>query len=168
MGYMNCDLLLHSSFVESLEKVYEEQKNGNLQNRVMVMGRRYNVETSTENDYTSFTAQQFDELIERNTAFTDMFISVAQDFFIYNHGALRLDDYPLSKLVIGRNGYDNYMVDYCFKNNISLIDISQSCSDLVLFTHSGRVSPDGWRRKLGRQQTFYRPFLEPGSSGSGL
>lgn len=92
----------------------------------MVMGRRYNIETTLMNDYTSLSRQQFDSIIERNTSFTDMFISVAQDYFIYNYGQINLHYYPLSKLVIGRNAYDNYMVDYCIKKDITLIDISLS------------------------------------------
>lgn len=126
VGYMNGDLLLHSSFIESLLAIHDKQLKGILPTKVMVMGRRYNIETTLMNDYTSLSRQQFDSIIERNTSFTDMFISVAQDYFIYNHGQINLYDYPLSKLVIGRNAYDNYMVDYCIKKDIPLIDISLS------------------------------------------
>lgn len=132
VGYMNGDLLLHSSFLESLQTIHQEQVKGILPKAIMAMGRRTNIGTTLQNDYTSFSRQQFDSLIERNSSFTDMFISVAQDFFIYNHGKMNLHDYPLSKLVIGRNAYDNYMVDYCIKNDIKLIDISQSSNESFL------------------------------------
>lgn len=127
VGYMNGDLLLHTSFVESLQFIQQTQKNGVLPKKVMVMGRRTNVNASLEDDFTSFNRFELDRLIEDRTAFTDMFISCAVDIYVYNYGQLRLDDSPLSEMVIGRNKYDNYMVDYCMKNNITLIDISQSC-----------------------------------------
>lgn len=135
------------------------------------MGRRTNIGTTLQNDYTTFSRQQFDVLIERNSSFTDMFISVAQDIFIYNHGMINLQEYPLSKLVIGRNGYDNYMVDYCIKKDIKLIDVSLSSnrwsliSNIAVVYHQtdgdgnwagNRYSPDhSWNTNLVGKQLVY-------------
>lgn len=168
---MNGDLLLHSSFLESLQTIHQEQVKGILPKAIMVMGRRTNIGTTLQNDYTTFSRQQFDSLIERNSSFTDMFISVAQDFFVYNHGKMKLHEYPLSKLVIGRNAYDNYMVDYCIKNDILLIDVSQSSNELFLMLYiavvyhqtdsdgnwaGNRYSPDhSWNTDLVGKQLVY-------------
>lgn len=129
---MNCDLLLHSTFLSSIQHISTLQEEGTLIPHVMIMGRRYNFMTNLKQDYTSLKTDEFDSTIEQLTKYNDLFISVAQDFFIFNYGTL---DYSLiPDLVIGRNGYDNYMVDFCFSNNIPLIDISQSGRLSILFS----------------------------------
>lgn len=124
VGYVNCDLLFHSSFFESLHTIDSLQSQGKLEKKGMMMGRRYNLNTNIRNNWTSFHRDQFDQLLVRETEYSDLFISVAQDYFIYNRGSIDLSLLP--DLVIGRNGYDNYMVDFCMKNQIALIDLSLS------------------------------------------
>lgn len=124
VGYMNCDLLLHSSFFESLHYVSSLQESGKLKERVMIMGRRYNVNMDMGKRMTDYHLKEFDQHIINETQFSDLFISVAQDFFIYNRGVLDLSSIP--DLVVGRNGYDNYLVNFCHSNHIPIIDISHS------------------------------------------
>lgn len=128
VGYMNGDLLMHSSFFESLQHIASLQRTNQLSSKVMVMGRRYNFLIQKNQDFSSFNTTQFDSTLLHLTEFSDLFISVAQDFFVFNRGSIDFSLIP--DLVIGRNGYDNFMVDFCFAHAIPLIDISQSCIHL--------------------------------------
>ena len=123
IGYMNGDLLLHSSIINTLNTVLEERKKIN-NHKIMLVGRRYNIKAAIKDNYQSYSRLEFDNIIEKKTSFTDMFISVAIDLFIFSQGCINYADYPLSKLVIGRNKYDNYMIEYAIEKGISLIDIS--------------------------------------------
>ena len=110
-----------------MKTVLKEQQLLNNRNKVMLVGRRYNIKTTIEDNYQSYSRLEFDNIIEKKTNFTDMFISVAIDLFIFSRGSLNYDDYVLSKLVIGRNKYDNYMIDYAIERGITLVDISYGC-----------------------------------------
>lgn len=121
LGYMNGDLLFYSvSLLSSLEFIASSFLPDHP--RVMIMGRRYNRDMSIEDDWSGFSASDFDRLIEQEIAFSDLFITVAQDYFIYTHQTLNF--WAMQDVVIGRNGIDNYLLDYCLRNNISVIDSS--------------------------------------------
>ena len=55
-----------------------------------------------------------------------MFASYAEDYFIFTKGTLSWKDIP--DIVIGRPGYDNYLVNYAYyrQNEISLIDTTNA------------------------------------------
>ena len=128
VGFMNGDLLLHSSLFDSLNYLSSLQVEGKLASHVMVMGRRYNHNIQSKHDFSNYNSLQFDSVIVQITQFSDLFISVAQDFFIFNRGTIDYNQLP--DVVIGRNGYDNYMVHFCFAHSIPLVDISQSGIDI--------------------------------------
>lgn len=114
------------------------------------MGRRYNRDTSLKDSLEGMNSTDIDNLIEKEIRFTDLFITVAQDYFLFTAGTFPFSS--LLEMVIGRNGYDNYLVDYCLKHNITLVDASHSSRDRVkiidyqielLFIHSFNHSPNG-------------------------
>ena len=121
VGYMNGDLLFHSSsLLSSLDFIASSFLPDHP--HTMIMGRRYNRDMSLKNDWSDFSSSDFDRLIENEIAFSDLFITVAQDYFIYTHQTLNL--FVMEDVVIGRNGIDNYLLDYCIRNNIPVIDTS--------------------------------------------
>lgn len=137
IGYMNGDLLLHSSFIESLAYLFDTVVSVKPKSPLMIMGRRYNRNMMMKDNLTSLSNESLNTFIEENTLFGDQFISVAQDFFIFTPSTLRLQD--LLDVVIGRNGYDNYLVDFCIKRNIPLVDISQSGWTLSILSYQAIV-----------------------------
>lgn len=120
---MNGDLLLHSSFLDSVDFMYRTVVREHPSAPLMLMGRRYNHNMDLHADLAQCN-DTLDAFIERYTRFSDQFISVAQDFFVFTPSTLRFSD--LLDVVIGRNGYDNYLVDFCVKHDIPLVDMSQS------------------------------------------
>ena len=123
VGYLNGDLLFHTaSLLSSLQFIASSFLPTH--RLAMVMGRRYNRDVSLKDDCTSYSAAAFDRLVEREMAFSDLFITVAQDYFIYSHQTLNYLE--LEDVVIGRNGVDNYLLDYCLRRDIPVIDASSS------------------------------------------
>lgn len=121
VGYMNGDLLFHSaSLLSSLNFIASSFLPDHP--NVMIMGRRYNRDMSLEDDWSKYSSFDFDRVIENEIAFSDLFITVAQDYFIYTHQTLNY--LAMEDVVIGRNGIDNYLLDFCIRNQIALIDAS--------------------------------------------
>lgn len=124
VGYTNCDLLFHSQLISSLHYIQSQMQEQRLPREVVLMGRRYNRDTSLQDSIDGLSVAAIDQFIENEIQFSDLFITVAQDYFLFS-----TDTFPYSSLldvVIGRNGYDNYLVDYCLTHNITLIDSSHS------------------------------------------
>lgn len=90
-----------------------------------------------KDDLTNRSTEAISAFIEENTLFSDQFITVAQDFFIFTPSTLRLQD--LLDVVIGRNGYDNYLVDFCIKHHIPLVDLSPSGFNLAPSSYAAIV-----------------------------
>lgn len=132
IGYMNGDLLLHSSFIDSVGFMYRTVVREHPNAPLMLMGRRYNHNMDLRASLALYN-DTLDAFIEQYTQFSDQFISVAQDYFVFTPSTLRFSD--LLDVVIGRNGYDNYLVDFCVKHDIPLVDMS----------HSGRRSSSSSR-----------------------
>ena len=121
VGYMNGDLLFHSvSLLSSLDFIASSFLPDHP--NVMIMGRRYNRDMSLKDDWSGFSSSDFDRIIETEIAFSDLFISVAQDYFIYTHQTLNF--LAMEDVVIGRNGIDNYLLDFCMRHHITVIDAS--------------------------------------------
>ena len=133
VGYTNCDLLFHSQLISSLHYIQSQMQEQRLPQEVVLMGRRYNRDTSRRDSIEGLDVSAIDQFIEKEIRFSDLFITVAQDYFLFSTGT-----FPYSSLldvVIGRNGYDNYLVDYCLTHNITLIDSSHSskCCNYSIF-----------------------------------
>jgi hypothetical protein len=65
-----------------------------------------------------------DSLVHRLLPMSKEFQDDAQDFFIILPGTFNWDVIP--DFVIGRPGYDNWLVDYAFHNSIDLVDVTRT------------------------------------------
>ena len=92
IGYMNGDLLLHSSLIESLSFLFDTVVSVKPKTPLMLMGRRYNRNMAMKDDLTNRSTEAISAFIEENTLFSDQFITVAQDFFIFTPSTLRLQE----------------------------------------------------------------------------
>ena len=166
-GYCNGDLLFHSSLLGALRVVRDKIRANELRTHVgssklshsqtFLVGRRTNIfqpfPVMSLNDRATN-----DALIERDGAKGELFQSDAEDYFLFTKGTLPWDQ--LVNTVIGRPGYDNYLVTKMFKMNkeVSFLDITNA----VLVAHqtdaSGtkaghRPSPDhDWNMKLIKRE----------------
>lgn len=144
-GYCNGDLLFHSSLLGALRVVRDKIRANELRTHVgssklshsqtFLVGRRTNIfqpfPVMSLNDRATN-----DALIERDGAKGELFQSDAEDYFLFTKGTLPWDQ--LVNTVIGRPGYDNYLVTKMFKMNkeVSFLDITNA----VLVAHQTDAS----------------------------
>ncbi|KAK8813242.1 hypothetical protein WA158_002834 [Blastocystis sp. Blastoise] len=145
-GFLNGDILLHGNIVNILDTVLQDIQTGKLYPQIMITGRRNNKEIDIT-DNIGTTNEEINQFIQQSVYKNEQFIPVSQDYFIFTKGTF---DYPnMFPVVIGRNDYDNYLVDYCYHRNdsISLIDGSNAIIALHQTESHGnfageRVNPD--------------------------
>jgi len=72
--------------------------------------------------------QEYEKFVAKAQSHGDLFGTDAQDFFIVTRGAFNWSDIP--DFVVGRPGYDNWLVDYIYHKHEthSLIDITNTTS----------------------------------------
>lgn len=145
-GFLNGDILIHSSIIPILDTVWESIESGQLKSKVMITGRRHNMYIQLATNIGN-TNDEIDSFIEQNIFKNEQFLPVSQDYFIITHDTF---DYgKMLNVVIGRNDYDNYLVDYCYHRSktISLLDGSNAIVALHQTESHGnfageRVNPD--------------------------
>ena len=136
-GFLNGDILIHSSIIPILDTVWKSIESGQLKSKVMITGRRHNMYIQLATNIGN-TNDEIDSFIEQNIFKNEQFLPVSQvffprrslissqDYFIITHDTF---DYgKMLNVVIGRNDYDNYLVDYCYHRSktISLLDGSNA------------------------------------------
>lgn len=89
------------------------------------MGRRVNYDNQDITPIPAGIAQQ-DEYINRRAKEGYLFQTDAEDYFIFTKNTLPWN--VIKDVIIGRPGYDNYLVDYVYyhRYGISLIDTTNS------------------------------------------
>lgn len=89
------------------------------------MGRRVNVNSDTLLEIPSGITKQ-DEFITAQARTGSLFQTDAEDYFIFTKGTFNWAE--IVDVVIGRPGYDNYLVNYVFyrRRMISFVDATNS------------------------------------------
>lgn len=110
-AYVNCDIILFEDFLEASVRIKE--------GRFMIVGQRYDLDIGYEIDFS-------DKLWGKNIR--DMMSSETlhppsgSDYFLFRRGIWK----ELPALVVGRAGYDNWLIYYCRANRIMVIDASEA------------------------------------------
>ena len=115
-GYSNGDILYDESLVLTLESLYRHP----VVEDFLMVGRRINYNFATNELTHSFTDVR--KYTIKDSA--RIFIKDAQDYFITTKHAFVWDDLP--NFVIGRVGYDNWLVSYAMTNGPLLIDATNT------------------------------------------
>jgi hypothetical protein len=127
-AYANGDLLFDEGLVETLENLLKAQ----LAKRVMVVGRRTNYALKDIHvELTGTTIKDFRLAQEELASSVRIFKALAIDYFITNRGGIKWDKLP--NFVIGRAGYDNYMIHFAKKHaKATVVDASRTIRALHL------------------------------------
>ncbi len=133
-GYCNGDILFHSSFIPALQTIKEKIRLGVLSSKalasvvphmqVFVVGRRVNYD---EGDLSPIphSIQGQDQYINQLGSRGYLFQTDAEDYFIFTKGTMPWS--ALHNVVIGRPGYDNYLVNFFYyRPSVSLIDTTNA------------------------------------------
>ncbi|KAK2148242.1 hypothetical protein LSH36_507g00019 [Paralvinella palmiformis] len=139
VGYANADVLFDRSLLATLRYLSESLDVS--KQMVLIVGRRRNIDIKTidlgSGDNLTKIISQMDNIRP--------FVDVAEDYFIISRRGLPWDEIP--DFVVGRVGYDNWLVAKARDWNITLIDASRT----VLALH--QCGTDGYTS--GFMHTLY-------------
>ena len=139
-GYCNGDLLFHSDLIIVLHSLAKKIQQGDLKSKVFIVGRRVNYDHQNIKPIPSGIEAQ-DELITIYANQGYLFQTDAEDYFFFTKNTIPWNSIP--DIVIGRPGYDNYLVDFAYHRqyDISLIDATNASLWLFVFViHSSNCS----------------------------
>ena len=130
VGYANADILFDTSLISTLSAL---SKSVHVQNKMtLVIGRRRKVNVTTFDLGDGDDLDRISEMDQRQ-----LFHGFAQDYFIISRQGLPWDDIP--DFVVGRNGYDNWLVVKGQDWGLTLVDASRT----LLALH--QVGIDGYK-----------------------
>ena len=131
-GFANSDNMFDTSLVDTLRYLYVTVDPSN----VFVVGRRTNVNVKDiDNNYVK-DPKYVASLMPRGT----LFKTNAQDYFITTSGGFPWDKVP--DFVIGRPGYDNWLVAKSLDWRVNIIDATETIHDIHQTGSDGNMS--GW------------------------
>lgn len=121
-AFANGDILFTKKLTDTLEKLICQLENGSIENNngVLIVGRRINVPADKLSDKSAVDWRRLEEFANQ---YGKLFQSDAEDYFITD------SKFPWSTflpVVVGRRGFDNYVVAYSRHINVTVIDASES------------------------------------------
>ena len=125
-GYCNGDLLFHSDLIPALYSISQHMQKGEIKRNVFMVGRRVNYDHMDVRSIPAGIIQNQDEIISQYASKGYLFQTDAEDYFFFTKNCLPWSS--LAEVVIGRPGYDNYLVDYAFyhRQQVELIDMTNA------------------------------------------
>lgn len=159
IGYLNADIVFDRWLLATLHVIWKARMDHKLLRRIFITGRRTNVkmDSNLSENHTDRVKPESNmrSMVHRMKRRGSLFQTNAQDYFIITPGTL--DWRAIPDFVVGRPGYDNWLVDHVFHESerISLIDttgaitaIHQTGADGNLAGHKKRIDLE-WNRKRG-------------------
>ena len=142
-GYVNGDIIFHSTLRDVLLRINHAIPSPHL----LVVGRRYNAYFKSGTLSSLSSASAVDRYIKSQIRFSEQFIPVAQDYFLFTENTFTRHN--LLPVVVGRNRYDNYLLTLCkTTSTCRLADASEArralspCLRLVIALHLSDASGD--------------------------
>ena len=122
-GYCNGDILFDNGLRNTLKQILIHKKI--LNNSALVIGRRTNIEYQDYHTFKLSNPNYTKSLHQIANSKGILFTEWAEDyFFVYLPQHFPWDD--IKDIVIGRPGYDNYLVSEAIKQNVSVIDTTNT------------------------------------------
>ena len=135
-GYANGDILFNNNLVVTLEALRTDNATFK---QVLVVGRRTNYMFKDKEEIYNL------EPVYRYATAGKLFRTDAQDFFISTHSGFPWDSIP--DFVVGRVGYDNWLVANALNTNVSVIDVTATVTALHQTSLDGNFA--GHRKQKG-------------------
>lgn len=108
--YINADIILTKSFINSLNEIYFD--------RYLLSGQRFNMDLS---DLIDFNNENWEtELIYALKHQGPLLLNGGMDYFVFPKGTIK----SIPQFAVGRAGWDNWLVYYIRKQKLPMIDAS--------------------------------------------
>jgi len=142
--YVNCDIILLGNVPEILRGINKE--------RFLAVGQRWDIDLDKEIEFSNSNWKKL--LQARVLQSATLHPPLGSDYFLYQ-GNIWTD---LPTLVVGRAGYDNYLIYHCRLKGVPVIDLTETLI-AIHQNHDYRHHPGGY------QGVFYGPEAEINSQG---
>ena len=119
-GYANSDILFDRKLVATLEVL--KDLSGDRSKHILVIGRRTNYRIRYNQEIYDLAS------VSRYASAGSLFSNNAQDYFIYSHSGFPWESIP--DFVVGRVGYDNWLVATAIRRNLTVVDATESVTAL--------------------------------------
>lgn len=141
-GFANGDILFDDSLIKTLQEVKRRLKDV-LKNNTLLIGSRKNMKLSVdEANRAEFSKKTLAYVTDRKGKLDGWY---AQDYFFFTRDS-SLNWSSVADVVIGRPGYDNYLVAKSVASNVNVIDATKTLLAVHLLergaTETGRSNPD--------------------------
>ena len=147
--YTNGDLLYDETLIQTVEHIDTLLEMRLLRHKLLIIGRRLN------RVLTHYVRGE--EEIAMLAKKSKLFIKEAQDYFIVTRETINWRSFP--EYLVGRSGYDNALVQFAFRNEIELIDATQTIRAL----HQSNVRGEFlWKENNEKEHGWNRVFWAPG------
>lgn len=111
--YVNCDIILMSDFMNSIEQVYRNMR------KCLIVGRRWNIDLKNMLDFSKmWEADLRSYVLENGESHTLTGI----DYFVFHRGLYK----KIPPFAIGRTVWDNWLVYYIAVCGFPVVDISKT------------------------------------------
>ncbi|KAI6659192.1 hypothetical protein LOD99_14866 [Oopsacas minuta] len=148
--YTNGDILYNRKLIQTVKHIKQLMDTKLIRNKLLIIGTRSN------HIMTQYVSREGDiELLARQSR---VFIKDAQDYFIVTRHTINWETFP--EYLVGRSGYDNAIVDFSFRNEIELIDATNTITAL----HQSNVKGEYlWKyhnnQEHGWNAIFWAPII---------
>lgn len=119
-GFANGDIIFTDSILVTLQRIWCDLIIKQLVQNMLIIGRRVNVPADL---ITNEVAKSWAQIISISQEHGSLFQTDAEDYFITDRNFPWKNFLPV---VVGRRGYDNWIVSYSRYRNITVIDSSES------------------------------------------
>ena len=133
-GFANGDIMFDNGIVESVKSTLDQMKSTQ---EIMIIGGRRNFRF--ENSTTILAMEGMHDLKKIPTSIW------AEDYFLIKQNRFPWKSVP--KVVVGRPGYDNFIVSHALANNVSVVDATSTILAIHLVGTDGLNS--GFKHKHG-------------------
>ena len=116
--YTNGDILYNRNLIQTVQHINLLLENRLIRNKLLIIGRRLN------HKITRYVQGERDIAVIAKES--RIFIREAQDYFIVTRNTINWVTFP--EYLVGRSGYDNAIVDFAFRNEIELVDATNTIS----------------------------------------
>ena len=133
-GYANCDILFDRNLTDTLRSLQTSAYGGHI-DKLLVVGRRRNWSVDKGVNLAKLS------LVGHYMKNSSLYISNAQDYFLTTR-----DGYPwtcIPDFVVGRIGYDNWLVVAALVNQIPVVDATETVTALHQTGEDGNLA--GWQ-----------------------
>ena len=158
LGYANSDILFTSQLVELLNFVAQVKWPGRPDNRVILFGKRSDIYVK---DLGILGTNLTEENIRKSHVSLNEDMSFALDYFIMSPNTFPFENLP--PFIVGKPGWDNYLVAMGLKLKIKTMDCSQAMTVLHQVT-SGDEYDVSW---FSDNVCYNRLLVEPFYFGNG-